>query len=146
MAHAMWTKLKEICEGDDNVRRAKVEILKGQFDQMKMKEDENIAKYVERIKTSGSSIKVSRGNIDDKTIESKVLRTLLPIYAIRVSDIREMRCDLNNKIFLDTVVGRLTAFELDNYDIYVPSSKGFESVVEAKLSLKKKSKGQSIRK
>ena len=42
-AHAMWNKLKEIYGGDDNVRRAKVDILRGQFDQMRMREDENIA-------------------------------------------------------------------------------------------------------
>ena len=32
IAHAMWYKLKEIYGGDDNVRRAKVENLRGQFD------------------------------------------------------------------------------------------------------------------
>ena len=46
----------------------------------------------------------------------KVLRTLLPIYAIRLSPIQEMRCVPNNKIDFDVLVGRLTAFELDNYD------------------------------
>ena len=51
-----------------------------------------------------------------------------------------MRCDQNRKISLDALVGRLIAFELDNYDNYVPSSKGIESAFEAKLSLKKKSK------
>ena len=37
----MWIKLKEIYGGDDNVKRAKAESLRGQFDQMKMREDEN---------------------------------------------------------------------------------------------------------
>jgi hypothetical protein len=54
--HAMWTKLKDIYGRDDNVRRAKVESLRGKFDQMKMREDEKIAKYVERIKESVSAI------------------------------------------------------------------------------------------
>ena len=89
----MWIKLKEIYGGDDNVKRAKAKSLKGQFDQMKMREDENIAKYVEMIKASVSAIKASRGMIDDETIISKVLRTLLPIYAIRVSAIQERRCE-----------------------------------------------------
>ena len=39
-SHEMWVKLKEIYGGDDNVRRAKEESLRGQFDQMKMREDE----------------------------------------------------------------------------------------------------------
>ena len=58
-AHEMWTKLKDIYGGDDNVRRAKEEILRSQLDQMKMREGENIAKYVERIKASVSAIKAS---------------------------------------------------------------------------------------
>ena len=58
-----------------------------------MREDENIEKYVERIKASVSAIKASRGDINDKIVVRKVLRTLLPIYTIRVSSIQEMRCD-----------------------------------------------------
>ena len=49
-----------------------------------------------------------------------------------------MRCDLNNKINLDALVGRLTTFELDNYDNCVPSSRNLEATFQAKLSLKKK--------
>ena len=88
---------------------------------MKMRENENIAKYVERIKASVSTIKASGGDIDEKIVLIKVLRTLLPIYAIRVSAIQEMRCDPNMKLTFDALVGRLTTFELDNYDNYVPS-------------------------
>ena len=51
-----------------------------------------------------------------------------------------MRCDLNNKINLDSLVGGLTTLELDNYDNYVPSSSNLESTFEAKLSLKTKAK------
>ena len=78
--HEMWNKLKVIYRGDENVRRAKVEILRFQFDQMKMREDKNIAKYSERIKASVSEIRASGGKIDDVIVVSKVLRTLLPIY------------------------------------------------------------------
>ena len=51
-----------------------------------------------------------------------------------------MRCDPNNKISLDALVGRLTAFELDNFDNYVPSSKFIKSTFKSKLSLKEKCK------
>ena len=136
----MWNKLKEIYGGDENVRRAKVESLKGQFDQMRMREDKNIAKYVERVKANVSGIRASRGEIKDRIFISKVLRTLLPIYAIRVSFIQERRCEENHKITLDVIVGRLTTFQLDNYDNYVPASKNFESTFEEKISLKEKGK------
>ena len=51
-----------------------------------------------------------------------------------------MRCDPNSIITLDALVGRLTVFELDNYDNYVPSSKNIEFVFKAKLSLKEQCK------
>ena len=40
--HEMWIKLKDIYGGDDNVRRAKAKSLRGQFDQMEMREDETL--------------------------------------------------------------------------------------------------------
>ena len=105
-----------------------------------MREDENITKYVEKIKSSVSAIKASRGTIEDVIVVSEVLINLLPIYAIKVSSIQEMICDPNKKINLDALVRRLIAFELDNYDNYTPSSSNLESTFEAKVSLKKKDK------
>ena len=46
-----------------------------------------------------------------------------------------MRCDLNNKINLDSLVGRLTTFELDNYDNYVTSSRNLESTFDKNLEV-----------
>ena len=89
----MWNKLKKIYGGDDNVRRAKSESLRGQFDQMRMREDVNFAKYVERIKASVSVIRAFEGEIKEETIVSKILKTLLPIHVVRVSTIQEVRCD-----------------------------------------------------
>ena len=103
---------------------------------MKMREDENIAKYVERIKASVGAIKASEEKIEDEIVISKVLRTLLPIYVIRVSAIQERRCEKNHKINLDAIVGRLIAFELYNFDNYAPASKKIKSTFEAKVSLK----------
>ena len=62
---------------------------------MRMREDENIAKYVERIKASVSAIKASRGKIEEETFISKILIILLHVYAIRVSTIQERRCEEN---------------------------------------------------
>ena len=48
---------------------------------------------------------------------------------------------------MDSLVGRLTTFELDNYENYVPGSKNFEFAFMDKTSLKdngKKSKVNSL--
>ena len=37
ISHEMWTKLKDIYGGDENIRRAKAESLRGKYDQIKMR-------------------------------------------------------------------------------------------------------------
>ena len=49
-SYEMWIKIKAIYGGDDNVRRDKVESLREKIDQIKMREDKNIARYSDRIK------------------------------------------------------------------------------------------------
>ena len=64
----------------------------------------------------------------------KVLRILLPIYAIRVFAIQELRCIQGNDLSLEGLVSRLTTFELSNFDNYKP--KKIESTFKHKVSLK----------
>ena len=134
----MWNKLDDIYGGDDNVRRAKVESLRGQFDHMRMREDQNVAKYVERIKASVNATRASGGEIKEETVVTKILRTFLPIFSIRVSIIQEVICHSNNMICLDVLVRRLTVFELDNFDNYVPASKNVEFLLRPNFHSKKK--------
>ena len=101
--------------------RAKLECLRGKFDEIKMVEGENIVQYYVRIKEVVNSIRWSYGKIDDETVINKVLRTLLPIYAIRVSVIQELRCTPSNKLTLEGVIHRLTKSEMSNFDNFTPT-------------------------
>ena len=58
----------------------------------------------------------------------------LPIYAIRVLAIRELRCIPRIKLSLEGIVGRLIAFESSNFDNYRPEK--IESTFKAKLMIK----------
>ena len=84
----IWKSLSNIYGGDENVQRGKRESLKEKFNEMRMEEGESITQYASRIKEVVSSIRSKNGTLDDETINSKVLRTLHPIYAIRVSAIQ----------------------------------------------------------
>jgi hypothetical protein len=44
-AKDIWDKLQNIYEGDSKVKATKLQTYIGQFEQLKMKEDENIAAY-----------------------------------------------------------------------------------------------------
>ena len=114
----MWDAMSNIYGGDKNIQREKLESLGGKFDDMRMEEGENITQYTSRIKEVVSAIRSVYGNLDDETILKKVLRTLLPINAIRVSAIQELRCIQGNDVTLEGLVGRITNFELFNFDNY----------------------------
>ena len=45
----IWNKLRIIYEGNTKVKRAELQIFKAQFESLKMKEEENISEYFERI-------------------------------------------------------------------------------------------------
>jgi hypothetical protein len=44
-AKDIWDKLRYIYEGDTKVKEAKIKTYIGRFEQLKMKEDENVASY-----------------------------------------------------------------------------------------------------
>ena len=98
---------------------------------MRMQEGENIAKYFSRIKDVVNYIRGSTGKIADETVLRKVLRTLLPIYAIRVPAIQELRCIPGPNLTLEGLVGRLTTFDLSNFDNF--KYENVESSFKAKL-------------
>ena len=70
----MWDGLATIYGGDTNILRAKVESLRGKFDDMRMEEGENIAQYVARIKEVVNAIRGATGKIDDDTMLRKFSR------------------------------------------------------------------------
>ena len=121
-----------ISGGYKNILGAKFESLKRKFDDMRMQEGENIAQYCSRIKYVVNAIRGSTSTIDDVIVLSNILRALLHIYAIRVSVIQELRCILGNTLSLEGLVGRLTTFELSNFDNY--KSESTESSFKVKLS------------
>jgi hypothetical protein len=48
-AKEIWDKLQNIYEGDSKVKVAKLQTYRGQFEQLKMKEDEDITTYFLRV-------------------------------------------------------------------------------------------------
>ena len=60
---------------NNNVLRAKLERLRGNFDAIRMKEGENVTQYYGQIKEVVNVIRGIGGQISDETMISKVLRT-----------------------------------------------------------------------
>lgn len=71
------------------------------------------------------------------------MRIVFPIYDIRVSTIQELRCTLCNDLTLEGVIGRLTTFEMSNFDNFTPTS--IELAFKLQLVLSKKEKGKYVK-
>lgn len=132
----VWDTLESIYGGDEHVKQAKEEILRGKFEDMQMVE-ETIQQYGIRIKTVVGDIKSAGGTMDDSTIVSKVLRTLSLVYAIRVVAIQELRSIDKTKVSLDSIISKLIAYELNSYDGSVQKT---ESTFRASAALSRKGK------
>ncbi|GLJ36684.1 hypothetical protein SUGI_0738180 [Cryptomeria japonica] len=107
-----------------------------------MVEGENIAQYGQRIKEVVDGIKSVGGKIEDDTIVSKMLRTILPTYAIRVSSIQELRSVSSDKVTIDSLIGKLTTFELNSFDNSI--SKTSKSAFKASIAGSPMSKGKYV--
>jgi hypothetical protein len=56
-AKDLWDKLQNIYEGHAKVKGAKLQIFKAKFEQLKMKEDEDITTYLLRVDKEVNTIK-----------------------------------------------------------------------------------------
>jgi hypothetical protein len=104
----IWDKLRNIYEGDTKVKAAKLQTYRGQFEQLKMKEDENIAAYFLR-ETVNAIIGLGE-EIKESVIVQKVLRSLPMRFNPKISTLEE-RLDLNS-ISMDELHGIFTAYEM----------------------------------
>lgn len=115
-------------------------MLRGNFDEMKIVECENIAQYAGIHKEVVNAIKGADEKISDEILINNVLLNLLHIYAIRVSSIQELRCISGNYLIQDSLVGRLTTFALSNFDNFIAPTIGFSFKSQLVLHMSKKKK------
>jgi hypothetical protein len=109
-AKEIWDKLRNIYEGDTKVKEAKLQTYRGQFEQLKMKEDENIAAYFLRVDETVNAIIGLGEEIEESVIVQKVLRSLPMRFNPKISALEE-RSDLNS-ISMDELHGIFTAYEM----------------------------------
>jgi hypothetical protein len=109
-AKEIWDKLRNIYEGDSKVKAAKLQTYRGQFEQLKMKEDEDIATYFLRVDEIVNAIIGLGEEIEESVIVQKVLRYLPMRFNPEISALEE-RSDLNS-ISMEKLHGIFTAYEL----------------------------------
>jgi hypothetical protein len=106
----IWDILQNIYEGDSKVEEAKIQTYRGQFEQLKMKEDEDIVAYFLRVDETVNAIIGLGEEIEESIIIQKVLRSLPMRFNPKISALEE-RSDLNS-ISMDKLHGIFTTYEM----------------------------------
>ena len=125
----IWDKIILIYEGDSQVKCAKLQTLRIQYETLKMHNDESIASYLLCIHEVVNCMKNLGQEIKEVTLVDKVLRSLSAKFESKVSAIEEKQ-DLQT-ITMTQLHGILTAFEMRQggpsdmrEDAFKASSKG----------------------
>jgi hypothetical protein len=94
-AKEIWDKLQNIYEGDSKVKEAKPQTYRGQFEQLKMKEDKDIVAYFLQVDEIVNQIIGLGQEIKESVIVQKVLRSLPMRFNPNILALEE-RSDLNS--------------------------------------------------
>ncbi|CAM8877637.1 unnamed protein product [Rhodiola kirilowii] len=121
VAKEAWDILQIAFEGTDKVRNSRMQAVTTKFEEMKMKEDENISEYNTRVMELSNEASALGKPIDEERLASKILRSLPPRFAMKVTAIEEMH-DIT-KLKLDELMGSLRTYEI-NRDFQTSEQKG----------------------
>lgn len=109
-AKQVWDRLQSVYEGDDKIKKAKLQIHRSEFENLKMQDDEDVEKYMFRVNSVVNSIRGLGAELKDADVAQKVLRSLTVRFNPKVSAIEEAK-DLDT-LSLDELYGTLTAYEM----------------------------------
>ncbi|CAM8968990.1 unnamed protein product [Rhodiola kirilowii] len=121
VAKEAWDILQIAFEGTDKVRNSRMQAVTTRFEEMKMKESETITEYNTRVLELSNEASALGKPIDEERLASKVLRSLPPRFAMKVTGIEEMHDITKPK--LDELMGSLRTYEI-NHDFQTGDVKG----------------------
>jgi len=87
-AKEIWDKLEVAYEGNSKFKEAK-QTYRAQFENLKMKKEDNIVEYFHRVDEVVNSIIVAWEELTDKPIVKKILRSLPMRYDSKISTIED---------------------------------------------------------
>ncbi|XP_074336226.1 uncharacterized protein LOC141673379 [Apium graveolens] len=139
-----WEILQKSFQGVEKVKKVRLQVLRGEFENIKMKTSENIGEYVTRLKTMTNEMKRNGESLDDVRVMEKLLRSLTRKFDYVVTSIEESK-DLST-ISIDELVGSLQAHDqrMNQYDDTSHLEKALQSKVSIGESSSSSSSGRGI--
>eukprot|EP00253_Pinus_taeda_P003309 PITA_03309 len=109
-AKEIWDKIVLSYEGDDQVKREKLQTLRIQYENIRMYNDESVANYFLRVDEIVNCMKNLGEEVKEVVVVEKILRSLSPRFESKVSAIEEKENLQNLK--MSQLHGILTAYEM----------------------------------
>lgn len=109
-AKEIWEKMRNYYEGDNEVKKSKLQGFKIKFESLSLNDDEDIAKYFQRVDEVVNTIRGLDEKLDEDVVIQNVLRSLPERFNPKVSAIEEM--ENLNTLTLDKLLGILTVYEM----------------------------------
>lgn len=106
----IWDKLEGSYEGDDNVKKSKLQTHKVRFEILKMNENKNSVGFFLRFNEVVNTIKGINEKVDEVMVVQEVLISLPIIFNAEISTIKEMK-DLDS-LNMEQLDGILTTYEI----------------------------------
>ena len=138
-AKETWDKLKNVYEGDGNVKGSKLQTYRRQFEHLMMKEEEYIERYFLQVDEIVNTMRGLGEHVENIEIFQKILRSLLMRFDSKVSALEESK-ELD-KLSMDELHGILKAYEMI-IEQEKPSTK--EATFKASKKTKKNNQIQNI--
>ena len=88
-------KLEHIYAGDSKVKEAKLQIFRAKFEELKMREDEDISAYFQRVDETTNTLECLGEPVEIKVVVRKILRTFPARFSPKVY-VLEDRSNLTN--------------------------------------------------
>ncbi|XP_043694322.1 uncharacterized protein LOC122645033 [Telopea speciosissima] len=106
----IWDKLKNVHEGDNKIREAKLQHHRNLFEGLKMTQAETVEQFMSKVNEIINSIRGLGEELKDAIVVKKILRSLPKLYNLKVSAIEESK-NLNT-LNMDELHRTLTAYEM----------------------------------
>ncbi|KAL4368367.1 hypothetical protein GQ457_05G028310 [Hibiscus cannabinus] len=129
-AKEAWEILQNSLQGVEEMKKVRLQVLRGEFETLRMKESESISDYYSRVVVIVNQMKTYGENIEDVRVIEKILRSLTPKFDYVVCVIESN--DLDSKS-IEQVIGELQAQE-DRFNRRQDET--IEQALKAKVYLK----------